>query len=205
MGCHQCYECGEKFEAYVAEEYAGEDEEPDYETCPDCLEKAAKQAKKDDKMKRQEAELLALREEVKSLRKNKKDDTTKRQEAELEALRAENKSLREKLAASSTIDLTNDDESDDDSDSDTKQPATKKAKISGTVWVIVKGDWPDQPRSQLVHVDVLGTYSSEEKAETAMEEFIEEGGWMRGYGYHQGSSSESTIQIISRDIDDPAE
>lgn len=178
MGCHQCYECGDKFEAYEAEEYyAGEDEEPDYDTCPSCLERAAKQAKKDDKMKRQEAELSALRAEVHSLRK--------------------------KLAASSTIDLTNDDDSDDDSD--TKQPATKKAKISGTtVWVTVKGDWPDHPCSQLVDVDVLGTYSSEEKAEAEMEEFIEDGGWMSGYGYHQGSSSESTIQIIAKDIDDPA-
>mmetsp|Transcript_23358 Transcript_23358/g.36167 ORF Transcript_23358/g.36167 Transcript_23358/m.36167 type:complete len:113 (+) Transcript_23358:314-652(+) len=111
-------------------------------------------------------------------------------------------SLRKKLAASSTIDLTND---DDDDDSDTKQPATKKAKVSGTVWVIVKGDWPDHPGQQLVDVDVLGTYSSEEKAEAAMEEFIEEGGWEQGYGYHQGSSSESTIQIIAKTIDDPAE
>ena len=121
------------------------------------------------------------------------------------ALRAEVMSLRKKLAASSTIDLTNDDDDDDDDDSDTKQPATKKAKVSGTVWVIVKGDWPDHPGQQLVDVDVLGTYSSKEKAEAAMEEFIEEGGWEQGYGYHQGSSSESTIQIIAKTIDDPAE
>ena len=178
MGCHECCECGDKFEAYDAEEYAGEDEEPDYDTCPSCLERASIQAKKDTKMKRQEAELVALRAEVKS--------------------------LRAKLAASSTIDLTKDDDDSDD-DSDTKQPATKKAKVSGTVWVIVKGDWPDVPHSQLVDVDVLGTYSSEDRAEAAMEEFIEEGGWMRGYGYHQGSSSESTIQIIAKTIDDPAE
>jgi len=185
MGCHRCCECSQKFEAYDAEEYAEEEglEDPDYDTCPDCLGLAAIKAE-------QEAE---------------KDAHTKKQDAELVALRAEVMSLRKKLAASSTIDLTNDDDDDDDDDSDTKQPATKKAKVSGTVWVIVKGDWPDHPGQQLVDVDVLGTYSSEEKAEAAMEEFIEEGGWEQGYGYHQGSSSESTIQIIAKTIDDPAE
>ena len=180
MGCHQCWQCGGKFEAYDAEEYAAEigdynsdsDEElkVDYDTCPGCLKKAKVQAEKDAYSKRQEAELVALRAEVASLRK--------------------------KLAASNTIDLTN--------DSDTKQPATKKAKVSGKVWVIVKGDWPDTPHSQLVDIDVLGTYSSKEKAETAMEDFIEDGGWEQGYGYHR-CESESNIQIIAKTIDDPAE
>jgi len=175
MGCCRCHVCGEKFEAYDAEEYADSGEEPDYETCPDCLGKEERAAEKEAYVKKQEAELVALRAEVKTLRK--------------------------KLAASSTIDLTRDD------DSDTKPPATKKAKVSGPteVWVIVKGDWPDHPNAQLVDVDVLGTYSSEEKAEEAMEEYIEQGGWMQGYGYHQGSSSESTIKIIAKTIDDPAE
>eukprot|EP00984_Skeletonema_dohrnii_P029738 scaffold20605_cov110-Skeletonema_dohrnii-CCMP3373.AAC.12 len=174
----RCCECSQIFERYHAENYA-EDEGLDYQyhTCPDCLARAKKEAEKDAYIKKQDADLAALRAEVISLRK--------------------------KLAASSTIDLTNDD--DDDSDTNTKQPAIKKAKVSGTVWVIVKGDWPDRPHSQLVDVDVLGTYSTEEKAEAAMEDFIEEGGWMRGYGYHQGSSSESTIQIIAKTIDDPAE
>ena len=120
---------------------------------------------------------------------------------ELASLRAEVKALKEKLKASSTIDLTKGGDDSDD-DSDTRQPAAKKAKVSGSIWVIVKGDWPDHPNAQLVDVDVLGTYSSEERAEAAMQEFIEEGGWMQGYGYHQGSSSESTIKIIARTIDD---
>ena len=34
-GCSRCCECGGKFEAYSAEEYAeGQGEEPDYDTCP---------------------------------------------------------------------------------------------------------------------------------------------------------------------------
>lgn len=172
MGCHQCWQCDDKFEAYDAEEYAedADEPEPNYDTCPGCLKRAKVQAEKDASSKRQEAELVALRAEVISLRK--------------------------KLAASNTIDLTN--------DSDTKQPATKKAKVSGKVWVIVKGDWPDTPHSHLVDVDVLGTYSSKEKAETAMDDFIEDGGWEQGYGYHRGES-ESNIQIIAKTIDDPAE
>ena len=164
--CHRCCECGVKFEAYDAEEYAGSDEEPDYDTCPDCLQKEDREAEK---------------------------------QAELDSLRAEVKTLRKKLEASNTVDLTGGDRSDCAS-----APPAKKAKVSGTVWVIVKGDWPDRPNQQLVGVDVLGTYSSREKAEAAKEDFIEEGGWMAGYGYHQGESSESTIEIISRTIDSPA-
>ncbi len=125
MGCCRCHVCGEKFEAYDAEEYADSGEEPDYETCPDCLGKEERAAEKEAYVKKQEAELVALRAEVKTLRK--------------------------KLAASSTIDLTRDD------DSDTKPPATKKAKVSGPteVWVIVKGDWPDHSlwmSTCLVHI-----------------------------------------------------
>jgi hypothetical protein len=66
-----------------------------------------------------------------------------------------------------------------------------------------QGDWPDQPNAQFVSVDVLGTYPSAEKAEAAKVEFLEEGGWMEGYGYHQGES-ESTIEIICKTMDESA-
>ena len=45
MGCHVCEECGDKFEADEAEEYAAgiypnlNLDLVDYDTCPGCLEK----------------------------------------------------------------------------------------------------------------------------------------------------------------------
>lgn len=170
MGCCRCCDCGGKFEGYDADEYAEDNglDEPDYETCPDCLEKAQCEVEQEEHMKRQEVELTALRAEVKS--------------------------LKAKLAAATTVDLTKE---------ESKPPAAKKAKVSQKVWVIVKGDWPDHPNAQLVEVDVLGTYSSAEKAEAAKQDFLEEGGWEEGYGYHQGES-ESTIEIICKTVDEPA-
>ena len=174
MGCSKCYQCGDKFEDYDAEEYArengwesdAEDEDscdedappgPNYEMCPGCLRR--EETRKEEKRIAQarETELVALRKEVNELRK--------------------------KVAASAN-----------------GEPAKKKSKVSEKVWVIVKGDWPDHPGAKLVDVDVLGTYSSHEKAEAAKEEFLEDGGWEKGYGYHQGES-ESTIKIVSSTMD----
>jgi hypothetical protein len=55
-GCNICCECGGKFEAYDAEEYADDSDEVDYDTCPDCLYKAEADA-------RQASELKSLRAE----------------------------------------------------------------------------------------------------------------------------------------------
>lgn len=68
MGCNICCKCGGKFESYDAEEYAEDLDDVNYDTCPDCLEKAEHRAEEKKLIKSQEAELVALRKEVKSLR-----------------------------------------------------------------------------------------------------------------------------------------
>ena len=55
------------------------------------------------------------------------------------------------------------------------------------------------------NIEVLGTYSSRANAEAALEEFLEEGGWQEGYGYHNGADDgESNIQIAETELDAPA-
>jgi hypothetical protein len=166
MGCEICCECNEKFEAYSAEEYAGSDEEPNYETCPDCLQKAHT-------AEEQSAELASLRSEVKTLRQKVADGARKRP---IEVIDVE------------------------------AEPSPKKHKavaLPHSVWVIAKGDLPDQ-HEKLSGVSVLGTYSSKEKAEAALSQFIEEGEWEEGYGYHQGGA-ESNIQIFQSTINADAD
>eukprot|EP01044_Picomonas_judraskeda_P004092 COSAG03_NODE_353_length_8690_cov_4.738680_5_plen_78_part_00 len=52
-GCSRCCECGGKFEAYSAEDYAEDQgEEPDYDTCPDCLASRVDAAAKDSELER---------------------------------------------------------------------------------------------------------------------------------------------------------
>eukprot|EP00040_Diaphanoeca_grandis_P025428 m.140870 g.140870 ORF g.140870 m.140870 type:complete len:128 (+) comp30145_c0_seq2:36-419(+) len=88
-------------------------------------------------------------------------------------------------------------------------PSSKSAKVAAnvaaprltTVWVIAKGDFPEY-NSQLVDINVLGVYSSRARAETAKKNFLEEGNWEEGYGYHQGEG-ESTIKIFQKTIDAP--
>jgi hypothetical protein len=170
MGCKICDGCGEKFEAYVADEYAGDNAEPNYDTCPDCLIKDAGEVKHD-------AEVSSMR-------------------AELQALRTENTRLQQTLnkrSASVVIDLTE----------GSNSPKKRKTETGKQVWVLAKGDWPSH-RAQLVDVDILGTYSTEEKASAAKEQYLEEGDWMEGYGYHQGEDGESTIDIFETTIDAPA-
>ena len=166
MGCSRCSECGGKFEASSAEEYAeGIGRDPDYETCPRCLEKSDQEAAKENEFASLEAEVLRLRSENAQLRAT----TVKR-------------------PAPAVIDLT------------------KRQKVSApsSIWVIAKGDWPDHSNAQLVDIKVLGTYSSREKAEAAKQEYLEDGGWEQGYGYHQGES-ESAIEIFQSTLDAAAE
>ena len=69
MGCSRCSECGGKFEASSAEEYAeGIGRDPDYETCPRCLEKSDQEAAKENEFASLEAEVLRLRSENAQLR-----------------------------------------------------------------------------------------------------------------------------------------
>ena len=166
MGCSRCSECGGKFEASSAEEYAeGIGRDPDYETCPRCLEKSDQEAAKENEFASLEAEVLRLRSENAQLRAT----TVKR-------------------PAPAAIELT------------------KRQKVSApsSIWVIAKGDWPDHSNAQLVDIKVLGTYSSREKAEAAKQEYLEDGGWEQGYGYHQGES-ESAIEIFQSTLDAAAE
>ena len=93
-GCRRCCECGGKFEAYSAEEYA-EDQggEPDYDTCPDCLASRADAAAKD-------SELERLREENASLKKSGAAAAEQLGDgSELEQLRTENENLKKSAAA----------------------------------------------------------------------------------------------------------
>mgnify|MGYP005638850199 CR=1 FL=1 len=38
-------------------------------------------------------------------------------------------------------------------------------------------------------------------AEVAKQEFLDDGGWQEGYGYHQGDAGESTIEILETTLD----
>eukprot|EP00746_Dinoflagellata_sp_MGD_P161930 gnl/MRDRNA2_/MRDRNA2_89272_c0_seq1.p1 gnl/MRDRNA2_/MRDRNA2_89272_c0~~gnl/MRDRNA2_/MRDRNA2_89272_c0_seq1.p1 ORF type:complete len:120 (-),score=37.81 gnl/MRDRNA2_/MRDRNA2_89272_c0_seq1:348-707(-) len=93
MGCHRCVQCGQKFEGYDADEYAAEnrgsksdrdsdessrdsseseidcwDMEGNYETCPECLEKAKRQKKKDMQLTSLMSENQTLRSENEKLK-----------------------------------------------------------------------------------------------------------------------------------------
>ncbi|KAL7549021.1 hypothetical protein ACHAWF_012288, partial [Thalassiosira exigua] len=158
-----CYKCGDKFENYDAEEYArGNGWDSEAEDSDDDVPPPDYDTCPGclDQEERREAE----------------KELAKSRETELAVLRKEVKELRTKLAAVSATAKS--------------EPAAKRSKVSGKVWVIIKGDWPCEQNAQLVDVKVLGTYSSL--------------GWQEGYGYHQGES-ESNIQIVSKLIDAPAE
>ena len=75
-------------------------------------------------------------------------------------------------------------------------PAKRQRQVKPQrVWVLTKGDWPDNPGQQLVDVEVLGVFSSFDAAEQFKEDYLVEGGWQEGYGYHQGQAAESNIEI----------
>ena len=84
-------------------------------------------------------------------------------------------------------------------------PSAKRAKPDpAAIFVLVKGDWPCNPRAQLVSVKVLGTYSSHALADAAKAAFLQRGGWEEGCGYHQGEDAESRIEIYRSVLDAPA-
>ena len=96
-------------------------------------------------------------------------------QAEVKALRAENLWLKSRVglmdqpaapkrAAEAVVDLTAD------------EPVEKKQKKSQSVWVLHKGDWPEE-QARIVDVEVLGAFSSRVNAEAALETFCEEGEW----------------------------
>ena len=93
-GCSRCCECGGKFEAYSAEEYAeGQGEEPDYDTCPDCLDTRADAAAKDSELERLREENARLKTSGAGAAEQPRDDS------ELERLRKENEHLKKSGAA----------------------------------------------------------------------------------------------------------
>ena len=52
------------------------------------------------------------------------------------------------------------------------------------------------PQDKLASCEVIGTYLSKAKAEQAMADYLEEGDWQKGYGYHQGEDAESNIEVV---------
>lgn len=83
-------------------------------------------------------------------------------------------------------------------------PPAKKQCVSpkpSHVWVLTKGDHPEDRYDKLVKVEVLGVYSTRAKAEDAKAEYLEEGGWQEGYGYHQGTDAESNIEIHEQTLE----
>ena len=87
-GCCQCCQCGGKFEAYDAEEFADgcSDDEPDYDTCPDCLTKAARDEEKDN-------EIETMREENRRLKAGGAGHAVAAPGKELQELRERNVEL----------------------------------------------------------------------------------------------------------------
>jgi len=76
-----------------------------------------------------------------------------------------------------------------------RQAPVQKKKKKKSVWVLTKGDWPDHQGQKLVDVEVLGVFTSLDAAEQFKEDYLVEGGWEEGYGYHQGEDAESNIEI----------
>ena len=142
--------------------------------CPTCASELEEHV-------RNEEEIYGLRDQVLAMRKQR-DQTL----ARVDTL------LRERPAAPAVVDLTSD------------EPAAKKRRAKAqSVWVLHKGDWPDEQLAQLVDIKVLGTYSSHANAKEALEAFLEEGGWEGeggDWGYDQGGSS-SNIQIAETELD----
>ena len=88
-GCSRCCECGGKFEAYSAEDYAEDQgEEPDYDTCPDCLASRVDAAAKDSELERLREENTRLKKSGAAAAEQPRDDS------ELEQLRKENENLK---------------------------------------------------------------------------------------------------------------
>ena len=171
MGCAECAECKEKFEEYSAEEFAGEiGAEPDYDTCPACIVKQNREAQ-------ERAELEELRGRVKALQKEVLDERSKRIAAE------------RRVGAAST----------------SEAPVAKKQKTETSsppprqVWVLTHADLPENPHTDGVpSCEVIGAYLSEEKAQEAMAEYLEERGFEEGQyigGYHAYGRGESYIGV----------
>ena len=53
----------------------------------------------------------------------------------------------------------------------------------------------------MVNIEVLGTYSSRARADEAKAEYLEDGDWQEGYGYHQGLDAESAIEVYRTTLD----
>lgn len=197
----------------------------EYDTCPNCLMKQREDTEKKAELVALKAELKAVRAEVKTLREASASSTSSSSsnqadrlnsqsltlQTEVETLRAENKKLQEALSASKMVDLTNDSDSDDQASKTNKRSRTNNASLSSSsgqttndksVWVLARGSYPDHQLARIVDVEVVGSYSSEEKAQDAKQDYLDEGGWEEGgYGYHRGED-EHRIEIYETVLDE---
>jgi hypothetical protein len=99
-----------------------------------------------------------------------------------------------------TVDLSLESSSDED-----ERQAKRLRMEPEVIWVLTKGDFPSDAGGKIVRVEVLGTYSSEEGADDAKEDFLADGGWEEGVaGFHQGDSAvESAIEVHAAEMDAP--
>ena len=179
MPAYKCFTCNRKYEAYEASDWmeakgcVDENGEPlEYPHEGMC----PRCVDEEEEREREREELLGLRKQVNALR-DERDQLLERV------------AILEKRAAPEVADLASD------------EPAAKKQKAKAqSVWVLHKGDWPCDQQAKLVDIEVLGTYSSRANAQAALEEFLEDGGWEKGWGYHQGES-ESNILIAETELD----
>lgn len=177
MGCNRCGECGQKYEQSSAEEYFwpkyelrstyGPDSDGEY---PDEYDHCPDCDEKQQKTNAKDGELKQARVSLKQARVSLK---------QAQARVAELKTALERA---------------------TKAPPVKKQKtetvLPKVVWHVTKADHPMDPQDKLASCEVIGTYLSKAKAEQAMADYLEEGGWQEGYGYHQGEDAESNIGVV---------
>lgn len=207
MGVERCVKCNGKFEAYTSD---GEDDfsdgdVPEHDTCPACRGKEREEAAKDDEASRLRAEVASLQAEVQVLRKQLADarpgqDSVAGQKkrvaeevVDLTALSDDDPPASSKRAKHGAVAAAEDEEDEEDEEDAEDAEDEEEGK---EVWVLAKGDHPENQYDELVLVSVLGAYSSRARAEQAKEAFLEDGEWQEGYGYHQGNAAESTIDIF---------
>ena len=177
---------------YDAEEYAhdiGDDDyEPDYDTCPSCLEKQEREAE-------DQAELKELRSRVQALQKEVQDERSKRIAAERrvgagstsEAPVAKKQKTETAPplppAEAEVIDLCDEGGA---GAAGAAAPSTSPEASPKQVWVLTHAELPEEGDG-VPSCDVVGTYLSKEKAQEAMEVYLEENGFEEGqWGYHRG-------------------
>ena len=176
--CNECCECGSKFKVY--------DEEEDEDTCPSCLEKEA----------RKKTELEELRSRIKALQKEVQDERSKRIAAErrvgagstseapvAKKQKTTNNNVNAQVERARRAGLIN------FPVANAQQPPPPPPRLPPfpkQVWVLTHAELPEEGDG-VPSCDVVGTYLSKEKAQEAMEVYLEENGFEEGqWGYHQG-------------------